>query len=141
MHPEARRLRRLHRLEKVRAIAKQAAAQEAAQAEGTLAQLKALADRTRAMADDYRTRSALHDGQELRQLGLFVEGLTAISTATLRDAAQVRTLADSKQDELAMAERRRAAVEDRARAGERALALRQASPVLAARRRVGTGLE
>ncbi|MBA4162054.1 MAG: hypothetical protein C0515_08250 [Novosphingobium sp.] len=141
MQAEARRLNRLRRLEKVRAIAKQAAAQEAAAAEGTLAQLKALADKTRAMADDYRTRSALHDGQELRQLGLFVAGLTTISTTTLRDAAQAQTVADRKQEELALAERRRAAVEDRAATGQRALALRQASPPLGARRAVGTVLE
>lgn len=141
MQAEARRLNRLRRLEKVRAIAKQAAAQEAAAAEGTLAQLKALADKTRAMADDYRTRSALHDGQELRQLGLFVAGLTSISTTTLRDAAQAQTVADRKQEELALAERRRAAVEDRATAGQRALELRQASPALTARRAVGTVLE
>lgn len=141
MQAEARRLNRLRRLEKVRAIAKQAAAQEAAAAEGTLAQLKALADKTRAMADDYRTRSALHDGQDLRQLGLFVAGLTAVSTTTLRDAAQAQALADRKQEELALAERRRAAVEDRAKAGQRALDLRQASPALSARRAVGTVLE
>ncbi len=141
MPPEARRVRRLQRLEKVRAIARQAAAQEAAQAEGTLAQLKALADRTRAMANDYRTRSATHDGQELRQLGLFVAGLTGISATTLRDAAQAQALADRKQEELALAERRRAAVEDRARAGQRALSLRQASPALGGRRAVGTVLE
>lgn len=141
MQAEARRLHRLQRLEKVRAIAKQAAAQEAAQAEGTLAQLKALADRTRAMADDYRTRSALHDGQDLRQLGLFVAGLTGISATTTRDAAQAQALADRKQEELALAERRRAAVEDRAKAGQRALALRQANPTLTARRAVGTVLE
>ena len=141
MHPDARRVRRLQRLEKVRAIARQSAALEAAQAEGTLAQLKALANRTRAMADDYRTRSALHDGQELRQLGLFIAGLTGISATTTRDAAQAQALADRKQEELALAERRRAAVEERAKAGERALALRLASPVLGARRAVGTVLE
>lgn len=141
MQAEARRLNRLRRLEKVRAIAKQAAAQEAAAAEGTLAQLRALADKTRAMADDYRTRRALHDGQELRQLGLFVAGLTSISTTTLRDAAQAQTVADRKQEELALAERRRAAVEERATAGLRALELRQASPALTARRAVGTVLE
>lgn len=141
MRAEARRLHRLRRLEKVRAIAKQAAAQEAAQAEGTLSQLKALADKTRAMADDYRTRSALHDGQDLRQLGLFVAGLTGISAMTTRDAAQAQALADRKQEELALAERRRAAVEDRAIAGQRALTQRLASPVLTARRPVGTVLE
>lgn len=141
MQAEVRRLHRLKRLEKIRAIAKQAAAQEAAQAEGTLSQLKALANKTRAMADDYRTRSALHDGQELRQLGLFVAGLTGISATTMRDAAQAQALADRKQEELALAERRRAAVEDRAIAGQRALTQRLASPVLTARRTVGTVLE
>ncbi|MFO1255767.1 MAG: hypothetical protein U1E37_08895 [Sphingomonadaceae bacterium] len=141
MRAEARRVHRLQRLEKVRAIARQAAALEAAQAEGTLAQLRALADKTRAMADDYRTSSASHDGQELRQLGLFVAGLTSISATTMHDAVQAQALADRKQEELALAERRRAAVEERAKAGERALAQRLAAPVLAARRAIGTELE
>lgn len=141
MRAEAARVRRLQRLEKVRAIAKQAAALDAAQAEGTLAQLEALAARTRTMAEDYRGRTALSDGLELRQLGSFVAGLTGISATTQGDAAQARVLADRKQQELALAERRRAAVEDRARAGQRALAQRLQSPVLAGRRAVGTDLE
>ncbi|MFM5950600.1 MAG: hypothetical protein ACKOPM_15460 [Novosphingobium sp.] len=141
MLAEAARVRRLQRLEKVRAHAKQAAALEAARAEGTLAQLQALAARTEAMAADYRGRTALRDGLELRQLGQFVAGLAGINTTTRGDALQARQLADAKQQELALAERRRSAVEDRARLGERALAQRLQSPVLGSRRAVGTGLE
>lgn len=141
MHPEAKRVRRLQRLEQVRAIARQAAALEAAQAEGTLAQLEALAARTSAMANDYRGRTALGDGLELRQLGSFVTGLTGVSATTRGDVTQARAFANRKQQELALAERRRAAVEDRARAGQRALDQRQQSPALGARRAVGTDLE
>lgn len=141
MRAEAARVRRLYRLEKVRAIAKQAAVLEAAQAEGTLAQLEALAARTRAMADDYRGRTALTDGLDLRQLNSFVSGLSGIATSTQGDAAQARLVADRKQQDLALAERRRAAVEDRAKAGERALAQRLQNPVLGSRRPVGTDLE
>lgn len=141
MRAEAARIRRLHRLEKVRAIAKQAAALEAARAEGTLAQLEALAARTRAMADDYRGRTARSDGMELHQLGAFVAGLTGISATTQSDAAQARQVADRRQQELALAERSRAAVEDRARAGLRALEQKRQMPVLGARRAVGTDLE
>lgn len=141
MPPEAARVRRLQRLEKVWAFAKQAAARDAAQAEGTLGQLETLAARTAAMADDYRGRAGLRDGLDLRQLTGFVTGLSGITTATLGDAAQARTVADHKQQELALAERRRAAVEDRAKAGARALARRQLPAVLSGRRPVGTDLE
>ncbi len=141
MHAEAARVRRLYRLEKVRAIARQAAAREAAEAEGTLAQLEALAARTGAMAEDYRGRTTLADGLELRQLGSFVSGLSAISATTRGDAVQARLIADRKQQDLAQAERRRAAVEDRARAGQRALDQRLQTPALGGRRPVGTDLE
>ena len=141
MLAEQRRLRRLQRLEKVRAIAKQAAAQEAALAEGTLAQLQALATRTQSMADDYQTRMGPSDGQTLRQHALFVSGLSGISAVTSRDATQAQGVADRKLDALALAERRRAAVEERAAAGTRALAQRRILAQLDARRAVGTGLE
>lgn len=141
MRAEAARVRRLVRLEKVRAHARQAAAIEAAAAEGALARLSALASRTQAMVDDYRARSSHADGLELRQIGQFVAGLADISATTRGDADQARAEADSKQQELAEAERRRAAVEDRAKAGERALARRLIAPVLGSRRPVGTTLE
>ena len=141
MQAEKARLRRLQRLEQVRAIAKQAAAREAAEAEGTLAQLEALAERTRRLAEDYRTRADLADGLELRQRGQFVTGLLAISTATTGDADKARGLADRKQQDLARAERARAAVEDRARASQRLLDQRGAPQALGARKAVGTGLE
>lgn len=141
MAAERARLHRLQRLERVRAIAKHHAAQEAAQAEGTLAQLEALAERTRRMADDYRDRTRQQDGLELRQIGQFVAGLTGISSATRGDAAQARALADRKQEDLALAERRRAAVDDRARGEEQALAQRRQPQALGGRRALGTPLE
>lgn len=141
MASEARRLKRLHRLEKIRAIAKHEAALAAARAEGTLAQLEALAERTRKMVDDYQDHTRMSDGLELRQIGQFVSGLIGISATTSGDAAQARALADRKQEELALAERRRAAVEDRAQAAARAIEQRRAPQSLGARRAVGTGLE
>ncbi|MEQ1496783.1 MAG: hypothetical protein ABL912_13605 [Novosphingobium sp.] len=141
MPPEARRVRRLQRLEKVRSIAKQAATLEAARAEGTLTQLEALATRTQALADDYRDRSTIRDGLALRQLAQFLTGLSGISATTKGDAAQARITADRKQQDLARAERRRAAVEDRAKAGQRAIASRSGDQPSGSRRAVGTGLE
>jgi hypothetical protein len=141
MRAEAARIRRLQRLETVRAHARQVAALDAARAEGTLAQLEALAARTEAMAADYRGRTVLRDGLELRQLGQFVAGLSGISASTLGDAEHARTNANRKQQDLVLAERRRAAVDDRAKLGARALAQRLQSPVLNGRRPVGTGLE
>lgn len=141
MRAEQRKLMRLRRLEKVRALAKQQAAMQAAEAEGTLAHLKALAARTRAMADAYHDLAALGDGQALRQQVQFIQGLAGITAATRRDAASAQASADARQQELALAERRRSAVEDRANQGERALAQRNSHPAAAARRQIGTVLE
>jgi len=141
MASEAARLKRLHRLERVRAIAKHEAALAAARAEGTLAQLEALADRTRRMVDDYQGRAQMADGLELRQMGQFVAGLIGISAATSGDADQARALANRKQEELALAERRRAAVEDRAKAAAKVIEQRRQPQALGARRAIGTALE
>ena len=141
MHPDQHRLRRLLRLEHVRAIAKQAAAQDAAAAEGTLQQLRGLAVRTAAMASEYAGRGGPGDGYALRLTGTFAAGLDTIARTTSRDAQQAQVIADRKQQELAAAERARAAVQDRAKASARLLALCQAAPVLGARRTLGTKLE
>lgn len=141
MQAERARLKRLGRLERVRAIAKQALVAESAQAEGTLAQLEALAERTRAMSAEYAARTRFASGLELRQLGQFVAGLQAITRTTRADALQAKALADRKQLDLAQAERSRAAVEERALAQEKALAARNVPQALGARRAVGTDLE
>ena len=141
MHPEVRRLRRLQRLEQVRAIAKHSAALDAALAENSLQQLLELAERTRMLAHGYDVRSGPIDGLALHQLGRFIEGLSGISRNTERDAMQAQALADRKQHELALAERARAAAEDRAMVSAQALAQQLAVPALGARRAVGTGLE
>jgi hypothetical protein len=141
MRPEQARLRRLTRLERVRAIAKHDAARSAASAEGSLAQLLGLSRRTQAMAEDYRARTGMTDAFALAQHRAFLTGLTGIHTATSSDAVQAQALADRMQEELALAERRRAAVEDRARAEERQIAQHRLPRSLGARRAVGTGLE
>lgn len=114
MSAEKTKLKRLLRLEKLRAIAKQSAASEAAQAEGTLSQLQALAARTGDLAADYAARNDAPDGGALRRLAAFSAGLNGIRANTEADVARARAIADRKQAELAAAERRRAAVEDRA---------------------------
>ena len=139
--PDRKRLARLQRLEKVRAIARQTAATAAAEAEGTLAQLLELAERTGRLADDYALRRDSADGGGLRQLASFREGLAQVSQGTTADALRARRFADDKLHELAVAERRRQAVEDRAEAEQRALDGRRENPPLTARRSLGTGLE
>ena len=141
MQAEKAQLRRLLRLEKVRAIAKQTAAAEAAQAEGTLAQLQALAERTRLLAADYAARDSASDGGALQMLGRFSLGLQGICANTLSDAARARTVADARLADLAAAERRRAAVEDRAEKAASTIANRSVAPALGTRRGFGTGLE
>lgn len=138
--PEHARLKRLQRLERIRAIACQTAAAQSAEAEGTLAQLRALADRTQDMALAYRNRTTGF-GHDMRQVASFVAGLSAIETATRDDAERARALADHRQMELAAAERRRAAAEERARDQAQRIAHARQPQVLGGRRPVGTGLE
>lgn len=148
MKAERSRLVRLQRLERVRAIARQAAASEAAQAEGALAQLEALAERTRLLAADYAGRNEALDGAALRQLLGFAGSLQGISASTASNAVQARQLADAKLATLAEAERRRAAVETRAdqqalriARGENGIARGETRMASGSRRRFGTGLE
>jgi len=138
---ERNRLKRLQRLEKVRAIAKQAAAAEAARAEGTLAQLKTLAERTQRLADSYAQRSDARDAAALLQLTRFAVGLQKIAGNTAGDANTARIVADRKLAELASAEVSRAAVEDRAHRQARVIAKKGEVPALGSRRGFGTGLE
>jgi hypothetical protein len=141
MTADRARLRRLQRLERIRAIAKDQAAREAAEAEGTLAQLTALAERTRELAGTYAARGDLRDGFALSQLHRFVAGLDGISASTSSDAVQAQASADAKQLALAQAERRRSAVEARAEAQARRIAAQRQAVALGARRASGTGLE
>lgn len=141
MPADQKRLVRLQRLERVRAMAKQTAASAAAEAESTLSQLEALAARTGSLVNDYAGRSDAVDGHSLHQFGRFVEGLRGITNSTLADAARARTIADTRQIELAAAERRRAAVEERAVREARDIAARKQMPVLGSRKAVGTDLE
>jgi hypothetical protein len=141
MTVERSRLARLRRLERIRAIAKQAAASEAAQAEGALAQIAALAERTRRLAADYAGRSHARDGAALRQLLGFAGNLQGISASTASDAVQARQLADTKLSQLAAAERRRAAVETRADQQALRMAKGKSVPAEGRRRGFGTGLE
>lgn len=141
MAADQKRLVRLQRLERVRAMAKQTAATAAAEAEGTLAQLEALAARTGSMANEYASRSDAVDGATLHHFGRFAAGLKGIADSTLADADRARKIADSRQLELAAAERRRAAVEERALREAREIAARKQVPVLGSRKSVGTDIE
>jgi hypothetical protein len=141
MAADAKRLVRLQRLERVRAIAKQTAATAAAEAEGTLAQLRGLAERTSSLAAGYAGRSDARDGMSLQQIGRFAGGLQGISESTHADAVRAKSIADNRQLELASAERRRAAVEERAQQEARELAARRQTPILGGRKAIGTDLE
>ncbi|MDB5726391.1 MAG: hypothetical protein JWQ16_3145 [Novosphingobium sp.] len=141
MAADAKRLVRLQRLERVRAIAKQTAATAAAEAEGTLAQLRGLAERTSTLAAGYAGRSDARDGMSLQQIGRFAGGLQGISETTHADALRAKSIADNRQVELASAVRRRAAVEERAQLEARELAARRQTPILGRRKAIGTEVE
>jgi len=141
MTADRKKLARLNRLEKLRAIAKQAAATEAAQAEGTLAQLQNLSERTQRLATEYAARRDAADGAALHQVGCFVSGLRTITRTTDGEAERARSIADAKQQQLIEAERRRAAIEDRATAQARVVAAKAQQTVLGGKRRSGTEIE
>lgn len=141
MKQERQRLVRLRRLEKIRAIARQTAAVEAAQAESTLSKLRDVSERTHRMTQDYGSRRGMSDAAALHQVGRFLDGLRAIHRTAEGDALRAQSIADAKQKILAEAERRRAAIEDRADRQERAIARATEMPSLGGRKRSGTGLE
>lgn len=151
MKAERARLAQLQRLERIRAVARQNALAEAGRAEGTLAQLLALAERTERMHGDYAPRAGASDGQTLAALATFREGISRIARGTRSDAERARAVADARAGEALLAERRRAAVEERARESARRLAhkARAGADPAGARKalghsqtdRSGTGLE
>lgn len=137
---ERARLVRLKRLEKIRAIAKQTAAREAAEAESTLSQLRALTDRTGRLTADYAARRGTEDGASLRQLAGFIDGLGKLTRTTQADASRAEAIADAKLRMLGEAERRRSAVEERFRLQERLIARGAETPALGSRKQAGTDL-
>lgn len=135
------RLLRLQRLSRVRAIARQEAVREAAEAESTLAQLRNLADRTAALAQAYDQPTAQPDAARLSSALGFRSGLIAIRTQALADQARAQTTADSLQGALAQAERRRALVQDRVDALAKVIASAGSHAPAGASRRTGTELD
>lgn len=141
MKAEHRKLLRLERLERVRAITKQAAAAEAAQAEGTLSQLLALAQRTRGLAADYAVQDGIADAETLRRVIDFAGGLQNIAARTTGDADTARAFADGKLADLATAERRRAAVQEHIERQAALIFKAGETPALGTRKALGTGLD
>lgn len=143
MKAERARLARLKRLERIRDIARRTALAEAGKAEGTLAQLQGLVERTTRLSADYSARQDMPDAHALQQLRHFVAGLDRITAGTRADAANAQVIADAKAQEAAAAERRRAAVEERAEAQARLIARKVAGAAtpLTPRKATGTDLE
>ncbi|WP_225205646.1 hypothetical protein [Novosphingobium huizhouense] len=130
MKAERVRLARLQRLERIRDVARRTALAEAGKAEGTLAQLEALGHRTRSLVAEYAARADATDAAALQQQHTFIRGLERIATGNERDVARARSIADARAAEAAEAERRRAAVQDRAEEQARRIArLRQSGAV------------
>jgi hypothetical protein len=149
MKAERARLARLKRLERIRGITRQTALAEAGRAEGTLAQLQALGARTTDLAAEYAARRTTGDAAGLQQLHQFVSGLGRIVNSTAQDTARAREVADARAAEAALAEQRRAAVEERMTAQAQKIARKIAGGSDAAAPRgnkmgagkLGTGLE
>lgn len=141
MRADKRGIQRLRRLARVRQIASREAAAECARAEGALAQLDALTARTRALVGDYAAPDDAANGFDVRQSALFAAGLCRIVSISAADGANARDQADKAMAELASAERRRTAAEDRADQARKALG-RSGHALPGGRRRViGTDVE
>ncbi len=131
----------MRRLERLRAIAKRQLAAETAEAEGVLAQLRMLTERTRLMAEEYATREDAPDVYTLIQSGRFAAGLCNIINSSGVEADNAQSRADRKMAELAIAERRRAAVEQRLDLEQRLIAKRKETRWGEARKKTGTEIE
>jgi len=143
MKAERAKLARLQRLERIRDIARRNALVEAGLAEGTLAQLQGLAERTARMSLDYAARNDAEDAAALQHLHQFVRGLDEVTNGTRADMERARAIADAKAREAAEAERRRAAVEERVEAQSQLIARKTAASAVAltAKKAFGTNLE
>lgn len=131
----------MQRLARVRQIESQAVMAQSARAEGTLAQVLALAERTCVLAGDYAVRADAADGQGLRQSVLFAAGLCRIMSVNAADSARARDRADRAMAELAVAERSCTAARDRAEQAHKALARSADFVPTGARRPTGTDVE
>ena len=129
------RLERLRRIERVREIARQTAARDAAEAESTRAQLAALADRTQQLAADYARADAARDGAALARATRLGGSLQSLRRTTAADAVRAGELADRQLAVLAEAERRRAVVTDRIGEARARIAADAERPALTARKR------
>lgn len=145
MSADRAKLKRLRRLERLRAITRQTALGEAAKAESTLAQVITLEARTAALISAYAARRDAIDAAELQRMQQFIGGLTRIADTTAGDLARARSQADARAAEAAEAERRRAAVEERVSATQQRIARKAAEgappAAAAAKGPVGTALE
>lgn len=141
MTVQHRKLARLQRLARIRAVARHEAASQAAQAEDVFARIVALDSQTNALARRYETRGDCRDADSLRALDAFISALRSLGTETARQRDTARSDADARQADLARAERRRTVVEDRALDLRRTLERRPANAMPAAGRRFGTLLD
>ncbi len=141
MTSDQKKLARLQRLARIRAVARHDAAARSAQAEDVFARIIALDGQTQALARRYETRGQCTDADSLRQLGSFISALREVGTETARQIETARSDADARQADLAMAERRRTVVEDRAQDLRQTLEKRSLVTPTGGSRRFGTVLD
>lgn len=125
----------------MRAIARQTAAREAAEAESALTQLRSLVSRTGSLADNFADLAKLDDGHRLGAALGFRAGLITIRAQALTDQTRAQLAADAMQRALAEADQRQTLVQDRAAELARTLARPGDFAPSSASRRTGTELE
>lgn len=125
MKTDRARVLRLRRIERLRGLEKQALAGQAAHAEGTLAELGALAERTARLAGDYAARDDADHGAALVRLRHFALGMQALHGGARSNADGARAHADRIMAAVAAAEQRRSTASDRAERRAAELARRE----------------
>lgn len=133
------RLKRLRRIEKVRAVAKEMKLAEAARAESTLHQLRTLADRTRDMAAGYSAHGNSRDAWQLSSMLSFSQSLRQMSDKVSADAESAQHVADRLGRDVHAAERSRATAQERADQYQAAMGRTAASKYSEAAGRKGFG--
>lgn len=110
---DTRRIARLAKLKRVRAIEHHRAAETAAANTQRLGQLSELAARSQTLAQIYATREGEQSGSALGGLFGFRRELIALSRRTAGEAEEARVHAEKSQMALAAAKKRQEIVEER----------------------------
>jgi len=141
MTDDAKRLRRVRLIERIRSVEQRQAASAAFEAEAVRQRLEKLSEKTRSLAQLYALRDHSADGAELRSASVMGQQLRELGRTAEQHASQARLDADAKLLNLASAERRRQRAEEDRRGVHRTILDRLSRPDDVPVRKSGTIIE